>query len=485
MRRVALLAAVLLSGTVIAADDLTVLKPGEGRDAAAEAPPHVPARRVRQALRRTPQGGSGEAEDARGRRGAADGAARRSSSRRSAASPRRRRSTRSRRHAQARRLPRREGHLREPARPPRHREPLPARRQRPVPRRADAAAATAPTARPPTTYQRGCILLAKNGIAVLVLRPDRPGRAAPAARQDRQARRSRAARPSTRWSASAPCSSAASTASYRIWDGIRSLDYLASRPEIDAKQLGCTGNSGGGTLTVVPDGPRRPHRRRGAVVLHHLARTALRHDRPAGRRAEHHRPGRLRHGPRRLRRPARPEADADPRRRHATSSTSRGRGPPSARRSGSTACSATASASTCSSRTRSTATRSRTARRWPAGCAAGCSGEDDAIDRGRLRRSRRTPTLQCTRSGQVLDDLKGKSVFDLNAALRRPSSRRSARAKPLKPDEFRDAVAEARSAGHGAGVQSDRGAAWLPSKRTRSRSKSESSAPARASRFRR
>jgi dienelactone hydrolase len=41
-----------------------------------------------------------------------------------------------------------------------------------------------------------------------------------------------------------------STASYRIWDGIRSLDYLASRPEVDAKRLGCTGNSGGGTLTA-------------------------------------------------------------------------------------------------------------------------------------------------------------------------------------------------------------------------------------------
>lgn len=39
------------------------------------------------------------------------------------------------------------------------------------------------------------------------------------------------------------------TANYRIWDGLRSMDYLASRPEVDAKRLGCTGNSGGGTMT--------------------------------------------------------------------------------------------------------------------------------------------------------------------------------------------------------------------------------------------
>ena len=38
-------------------------------------------------------------------------------------------------------------------------------------------------------------------------------------------------------------------ASYRIWDGMRALDYLASRPEVDPARLGCTGNSGGGTMT--------------------------------------------------------------------------------------------------------------------------------------------------------------------------------------------------------------------------------------------
>lgn len=40
-----------------------------------------------------------------------------------------------------------------------------------------------------------------------------------------------------------------STARYRVWDGIRAVDYLASRPDIDSKRIGFTGCSGGGTLT--------------------------------------------------------------------------------------------------------------------------------------------------------------------------------------------------------------------------------------------
>ena len=36
---------------------------------------------------------------------------------------------------------------------------------------------------------------------------------------------------------------------YRIWDGIRSIDYLCSRPDVDPTRIGCTGNSGGGTMT--------------------------------------------------------------------------------------------------------------------------------------------------------------------------------------------------------------------------------------------
>ncbi len=37
---------------------------------------------------------------------------------------------------------------------------------------------------------------------------------------------------------------------YRIWDGMRAIDYLLSRPEVDRERIGCAGHSGGGTLTL-------------------------------------------------------------------------------------------------------------------------------------------------------------------------------------------------------------------------------------------
>lgn len=98
-------------------------------------------------------------------------------------------------------------------------------------------------------YQRACILLAKNGLAVLCYDPIGQG--------ERIQLLDASGKPAIAGSTSehtmvgvGALLVGGSTASFRIWDGIRSLDYLASRPEIDPRRIGCTGNSGGGTLTA-------------------------------------------------------------------------------------------------------------------------------------------------------------------------------------------------------------------------------------------
>jgi len=41
-----------------------------------------------------------------------------------------------------------------------------------------------------------------------------------------------------------------STTQFEVWDGIRGLDYLLTRPEVDPARIGCCGHSGGGTQTM-------------------------------------------------------------------------------------------------------------------------------------------------------------------------------------------------------------------------------------------
>ena len=37
---------------------------------------------------------------------------------------------------------------------------------------------------------------------------------------------------------------------WRVWDVMRTIDYIATRPELDSSRVGCMGISGGGTVTL-------------------------------------------------------------------------------------------------------------------------------------------------------------------------------------------------------------------------------------------
>ena len=97
-------------------------------------------------------------------------------------------------------------------------------------------------------YQRACILLARNGMAVLCYDPIGQG--------ERFQLLDLEGKPVVRGTTEHTMAGIGALlvgrqlAGYRIWDGFRALDYLASRPEVDPDRLGCTGNSGGGTLTA-------------------------------------------------------------------------------------------------------------------------------------------------------------------------------------------------------------------------------------------
>lgn len=96
-------------------------------------------------------------------------------------------------------------------------------------------------------YQRACILLATNGFVVLCYDPIDQG--------ERHQLLSDQGKPLAAGTTGHSMIGVGSillglnTASYRVWDGMRAIDYLQSRPEVDGERIGCTGNSGGGTLT--------------------------------------------------------------------------------------------------------------------------------------------------------------------------------------------------------------------------------------------
>ncbi len=97
------------------------------------------------------------------------------------------------------------------------------------------------------TYQRACILLARYGIAALMYDPIGQGERVTYLKEDNSPAVYSTVE-HTLFAASAMLVGT-SFAQYRIWDGMRGIDYLQSRPDILPDKIGVTGHSGGGTLT--------------------------------------------------------------------------------------------------------------------------------------------------------------------------------------------------------------------------------------------
>lgn len=118
-------------------------------------------------------------------------------------------------------------------------------------------------------YQRVGILAAKNGLAALCFDPIGQGERYQVLHTTRRQGQNPAAKPNPRLVEVQKLSPAAppqydpveehtligigpillgtNTAHYRVWDAMRSVDYLLSRSDIDPNRIGVTGNSGGGT----------------------------------------------------------------------------------------------------------------------------------------------------------------------------------------------------------------------------------------------
>jgi dienelactone hydrolase/pimeloyl-ACP methyl ester carboxylesterase len=97
-------------------------------------------------------------------------------------------------------------------------------------------------------YQRACIGLARKGFIALIFDPmgqgervmfRKPGEKRPGATSEH----SLAGKPTLLLGRT--------LAHYRIWDVMRALDYLETRPEVDKTRMGMLGHSGGGMTTIL------------------------------------------------------------------------------------------------------------------------------------------------------------------------------------------------------------------------------------------
>jgi len=97
-------------------------------------------------------------------------------------------------------------------------------------------------------YQRAPIVIAKNGMAAICYDPIDQGERHQLIGEDRKPVIS-ASTMGHNLAGVGAILLGRNTATYRTWDGMRAIDYLQSRSEIDPERIGCTGISGGGTMT--------------------------------------------------------------------------------------------------------------------------------------------------------------------------------------------------------------------------------------------
>ena len=92
-------------------------------------------------------------------------------------------------------------------------------------------------------YQRACVMGAREGFLMMIYDPIDQG-------ERLMSTDGRCCNGHNQWGSKAH-GLGLSAAHFRIWDGMRSLDYLQSRPDVKADRLGLMGNSGGGTMTAL------------------------------------------------------------------------------------------------------------------------------------------------------------------------------------------------------------------------------------------
>jgi len=105
------------------------------------------------------------------------------------------------------------------------------------------------TSKATESYQKTAILFALNGFAALVVDPISQGERVQFTDSDGKRILRGSTTEHTLLNAGANLTGS-NIVAWELFDNVRSLDYLISRPEVDAERLGCLGNSGGGVQTA-------------------------------------------------------------------------------------------------------------------------------------------------------------------------------------------------------------------------------------------